>query len=265
MSFYANLNALMDYIDAHLDVELNYPHLARQVGLSADTLQRIFPLLAGVTLSEYQRKRRLTLAGKDLAQQSLRVIDVALKYGYESAAAFARAFEKFHGLKPSLVRSAPSHLKYYPKLVFSPPNLDTELDYEIVELDSFLLYGINIETDNAHIRIDAPQLFCDIAKAYPERPQPDYGMVSYIDGRESVWRYRYWVLWKQPYADCMVHQVPASRWLKFQIGSQNAKDIQRTSDHFFGKFLPTCCYELRPDPELEYYHDGITELLVPIF
>lgn len=265
MTFYDNLNAAMDYLESHLESDLDYQALAKQAGVSLGTLQRLFPLCAGLSLADYVRHRRLTLAGKDLAQTKARVIDVALKYGYDSAIAFSRAFRKFHGINPSAVKSKYVPLKHYPKLVFQAPKFEPELEYEIIELPEMRLYGRYISTNGRQIKRDAPQFYLDIERNYPELPHPDYGMISYLDTRDVCEKFEYWVLWQTPYSGTQPYHVPASRWLKLHIPSQESDDIQRMSEHFYECFLPTCCYRLKPDPELEYYHDGVTEFLIPIY
>ncbi len=265
MTFYNNLNSAMDYLEQHLDGKLDYYVLARKAGVSLGTLQRIFPLFAGITLTDYIRRRRLTLAGKDLVQTDARVIDVAVKYGYESAVAFSRAFQKFHGVKPSMAKNNTVELKYYPKLIFSPPQLEPELDYEIIKLPAMQLFGCSILTDNQHIKRDAPQLYLEIERQYPDLPHPDYGMINYLATRDSLESYEYWVLWQEYHSGMKSYHVPASRWLKICIPSQEARDIQEMSDRFYEKFLPTCCYRLKPDPELEHYHDNVTDFLIPIY
>lgn len=265
MTFYTNLNSAMDYLEEHLEGDLDYQILARYAGVNLGTLQRLFPLFAGISLADYIRRRRLTLAGKDLAQTDARIIDLAAKYGYDSATAFSRAFQKFHGVKPSAVKNHSAGLKYYPKLTFSAPQLEPELDYEIVNLPAMQLYGCSIRTDNQHIKRDAPQLYLDIERQYPDLPHPDYGMICYLETRDSLESYEYWVLWQQKRPAMKPYRIPASRWLKICIPSQEARDIQEMSDRFYEKFLPTCCYRLKPDPELEYYHDGVTDFLIPIY
>jgi len=260
MDFYNNLNKMIDYIENNLDVQIDYEHLSRLVGVNISTLQRIFPLISGISLTDYIRKRRLTLAGKDLAQGNMKIIDIAIKYGYESATTFSRAFIKFHGIKPSAVKQNVKQLKYYPKLEFKIPVIEEELQYEIVELEEFKLYGCGIKTTNKKIKKDAPALFTKVKKKYP---MPDYGMIVYQDRFNSD-NYEYWVLWNKEYEDMTKINLPKSRWLKFRINSQNSHDIQEMSDRFYLKFLPTCLYSLKEMPELEYYHDNVTEFLIPI-
>lgn len=264
MDFYHRLNQLINSIESHLDTNLRLPQLIKQHGLSMSVVEHIFPLLAGMGLSEYVRKRRLTLAGRDLAQGNLRVIDIALKYGYESSAAFSRAFEKFHGLKPSEVKAGTSALKYCHKLVFRRPDHVVDVDYEVVELSPFKLFGLYVDTNNAQIHKDAPQLYLNIKASRPELPCPDYGLVDYRSGRDQGIDYRYWALWQSFYPGLHMYELPASRWLKFRINSQEAAEIQRVSRWFFENFLATCCYELKDLPDLEFYHNNITDFLVPI-
>lgn len=265
MAFYDRLNAVISYLEAHLDSEIDETELARCAGTNFNTLKRIFPLLTDLTIADYVRRRRLTLAGRDLAQSDFRVIDLAEKYGYTSATAFARAFTKFHGVKPSEVKRQVSKLKYYPRLTFTRQATDSSLEYEIVELGGIQLYGVGVKTDEQHIRRDAPALYTRAKNQYLDTlGYPEYGMIVYNDTRHSSDGYEYWALWTQPAPGLMPHAVAARRWLKFHIPSQEVCDIQAMSDLFYKKFLPTCEYELTPEPELEYYHDGVTDFLIPI-
>ncbi len=263
MDFYNNLNEMINYIEDNLENEIDYKKLALIVGVSEFLLPRLFSIISNVSLTEYIRKRRLTLAGKDLVQLNMKVLDVAMKYGYNSSTTFSRAFFKFHGIHPSEVKRNVSKLKYYPQLKFEKPNLDHELEYEIVSLDQLVLYGIGIKTNNKDIKKDAPNLFLNIAREYSDMPHPDYGMVVYKDRFNSV-DYQYWVLWRDAKYNFKKVVIEASRWLKFKVNSQNALDIQKMSESFYFNFLPNCNYTIRDVPELEYYHDGITEFLVPI-
>ena len=159
MNIYKRLNEITNYIDDNLEEKISYDTLAKMLGVNVYTLQRLFSMIAGISLSEYIRKRRLSNAGYDLYKENMKVIDIALKYQYDNPTSFSRAFEKFHGIKPSLV-SKDMKLKNFPKIIFNEDiNISTELDYEVVELDEFDLYGVSISTDNKRIGIDAPKFF----------------------------------------------------------------------------------------------------------
>lgn len=267
--FYDRLNQLVDKVEQNLDTKLNYSELAKSVGINFATFQKVFPLVAGVSLASYVRNRRLTLAGKDLAQSNLRIIDVAMKYGYASTAAFSRAFSNFHGILPSEVKTQASQLKYYPKLTFTKPNRPAELKYEITTLPALKLCGLEKLTNHCQIGADAPQLYDQAAAHYPQLPHPDYGLLDYGNGRDDDDNYHYYILWQhlaiERPAEFVDYHIPAARWLKFHIPSQSAQAIQDMTNDFYEKFLPTCEYQLRPEPDLECYHDGLTELLVPIY
>lgn len=263
MDIYKNLNEMIDYIENNLKNDIDYKNLAKIVGVNEYTIGRIFPVLFGVTLSEYIRKRKLTLAGRDLVQNNMKIIDVAMSYGYDSATAFSRAFFKFHGIKPSELKGNSSKLKYYPKLKVEIPKIDKEIEYEIIELEEMDLYGLGVKTDDSHIKKDAPKFFKEVEAKYKNLGHPNYGMVVYKERFYSD-LYEYWVLWDKKVDNLEKVIIPKSKWLRFHIPSDEAKDIQNMSDLFYYQFLSTCKYNLRDIPELEYYHDGVTEFLVPI-
>lgn len=268
MTFYQRLNHFLELIDQSLATGLDLPALAQKSHLSYTTLQKVFPLLTDMTLAEYVRSRKLTLAGKDLVQTNLRVLDLAYKYGYESTESFSRAFYKFHHLTPRDARRHAGNLRSLARPVFTMPALARDITYEVVELPRLELYGFGVQTDKAHITTDAPQLFQRIECNYPSLPHPEYGLLRYASGRDNDNNYYYYVLWQQqPHltTERTIQQIiPAAKWLKFRIRSQEATDIQRETNAFYEDFLPTCDYRLRNQPDLEYYHDGITDFLIPI-
>ena len=98
------LRRAVDYIEENLTGDLDLDMPARILGMSTAGFQRIFALVTDMTLSEYVRRRRLTLAGIELAAGKIKVIDAALKYGYDSPDSFGRAFLRFHGITPSAAR-----------------------------------------------------------------------------------------------------------------------------------------------------------------
>ncbi len=103
MEWLERLNRSLQYIEDHLDGAVDYKKAAQSACCSSYQYQRLFSALANLPLSEYIRKRRLTLAAFDL-QRGAKVLDTALKYGYESPEAFCRAFAGMHGVPPSLAR-----------------------------------------------------------------------------------------------------------------------------------------------------------------
>ena len=117
MDWIIGLQKAIDYIEDNLTEKIDYETVAAQSFSSSYHFQRVFSILCGFTVGEYIRNRRLSLAGAELAKSDAKVIDVALKYGYESPDSFAKAFRKFHGILPSQARNNGSILKSYSRLV----------------------------------------------------------------------------------------------------------------------------------------------------
>lgn len=126
------------YIENHITEEIKVEDVAKEVYISPFYFQKGFSLLCGFTVSEYIRNRRLSLAGNELATSEKKVIDVALKYGYDSPDSFTKAFTRFHGVTPSMVQKNETMLKTFAPLKIK---LSMEggyiMDYKIVKKDAF--------------------------------------------------------------------------------------------------------------------------------
>ena len=261
MNIYIELNKIIEYIENNLEEDIDYKKLSKMIGVNEYTFQRVFSLLSNISLSEYIRNRRLSNAGQELSLKNEKVIDVAIKYQYGNSTAFSRAFEKFHGIKPSEVRKNPEKLKMYTKLHFNEINEQSKnIEYKIVEKEEMVLYGKYKITTNKEIKKDAPIFFKQKEKQYGE---PLYGMVEYKE-KERLNVKAYWVLYNQKFEKLEKKIIPKSRWILIKINSQEEKDIQEISDIFYKDFFPSCKYNFKDLPELEYYHDKITDFLIPI-
>ncbi len=116
MDMVKGMQKAVDFIEEHLGEELDAKEIGAQAYLSAYHFQRLFSMVCGVSLGEYIRSRRLTLAGDEVEQSNAKIIDIALKYGYESPESFSRAFARFHGLSPMAARSQKGSLRSIPKI-----------------------------------------------------------------------------------------------------------------------------------------------------
>lgn len=261
MNIYVELNKIIDYIEENLENKIDYSMLANMIGVNEYTFQKIFSLIAGISISEYIRNRRMSNAGQDILLSSCKVIDIALKYQYNNATSFSRAFEKFHGIKPSEVRKRQNNLKLYSKLHFNEIcDSSKNINYDIVEIDSMTLYGNYVITTNEKVGRDAPNFYKKMSKIYGE---PKYGMVEYY-AKDRIRVKSYWILYDENKKGLIKMEIPKSRWILIRILSQEAKDIQEASTTFYNNFLPSCKYNFRDLPEIEYYHDDITDFLIPI-
>ena len=142
MDWIIGIQQAIDYIEDNLTETIDSEEVAKNCYSSTYHFQRVFNILCGFTLGEYIRNRRLTLAGRELATTNAKVIDVALKYGYESPDSFAKAFQKFHGILPSQARSNGSNLKSFSRLVlnFSLEG-GTTMNYRIETKPALTLLG----------------------------------------------------------------------------------------------------------------------------
>jgi AraC family transcriptional regulator len=137
------MNEALSYIEDNLTNDIDMKEVARIALCSEYHFQRMFSFLAGVTLSEYIRHRRLTLAAFELNNSSIRVIDVAVKYGYSSADSFTRAFQGLHGITPSDARNNGQSLKAYPRMTFQLSiKGGNEMNYRIEKKEAFNIVGI---------------------------------------------------------------------------------------------------------------------------
>lgn len=264
MNIYRRLNQLTLYIEQHLETKVDYTALAKILNTDEYTMRRIFSALVGISLAEYIRQRRLSNAACDLLTKNWRIIDLAMRYGYSSSEAFSRAFTSFHKIKPSAVKPG-AKIRNFPRPVFSESIIpDSHTEYTVIDLPAFTLYGTHIDTSTAKISQDAPRFFAQIEQKYLSRfGHADFGMVKYRDIDRCDCS-AYYVLYNQEIPEFEQIKIPAHKWLRFITNSYNAHEIQKTSKDFYNTFLPSSNYQLANLPELEYYHDGITEFLVPI-
>ena len=157
MEWITRLNKAIAFMEEHMTEELNYTEVAKIAHCSSFQFQRMFAYIAGVPLSEYIRRRKMSLAALDLQSGSDKVIDIALKYGYASPTAFNRAFQSIHGITPSQAKEAGAKLKSYPLLNFKLIAKGVEeMEFRIEKKDAIRVLGVSTP------------LSADGAKAYEE-------------------------------------------------------------------------------------------------
>lgn len=148
MEWMERMKRALEYLEENLSDEISFEEVARLAMCSSYHFQRMFSFITDVPLAEYIRRRRLTLAVQDLQNPERKVIDIALKYGYDSPDAFSRAFRKLHGMTPSAAREPGVILKAYPKISFYLTlKGDKEVEYKIVEREGFKVFGKSIKTN----------------------------------------------------------------------------------------------------------------------
>lgn len=119
MEWLKKLSQSIDYIENNLDGTISYDEIAKIAGCSTYSFQRMFTYIAGIPLSEYIRRRRMTIAAFEIQTKEIKIMDIALKYGYTSPTAFNRAFQSVHGVAPTLARTEGTLLEAYTRISFS--------------------------------------------------------------------------------------------------------------------------------------------------
>lgn len=142
MSWMEAIGSAIQYIETHITEELTVEEIAAYIGFSPFYFQKGFAMLCGFTIGEYIRSRRLALAGNDLATGSEKIIDIAMKYGYDSPDSFTKAFTRFHGVTPTAARKDRVMLKSFAPLKIK---LSLEggylMDYRIEKKEAFAVLG----------------------------------------------------------------------------------------------------------------------------
>lgn len=137
MDYSYGIQRALKYLEEHITEEIDYEQVAKCAYSSSFYFQRVFSAVCGVSIGEYVRNRRLSLAGNELAGGGKRVIDVAMKYGYDTPESFARAFLKFHGVSPSEVKAGAPHRIYSPLSVKITITGGKSMDYRIEKKEAF--------------------------------------------------------------------------------------------------------------------------------
>ncbi len=143
MEWLERMNRAVSYIEDNLEQDIDYDQIAKIALCSVYQFQRMFSFVLDVPLSEYIRRRRLTLAAFDLKNRKNTVTDIALKYRYETPESFSRAFQNLHGMTPTLARNAGSELRAFPRISFQIILKGVVgMNYRIEKRDAFQVYGL---------------------------------------------------------------------------------------------------------------------------
>ena len=274
MEYYVGLNKMIEKIEENLTEEINYNDLARIIGTSGYTLQRIFCFLTGITLTNYIKKRRLSKAGEDLLEKKEKIIDIAIKYGYNSEEAFSRAFQKMYGINPSDIKKDNATLKSFPKIVFKEVENDIkELEYRIVEKPEQCFYGkstgVILEDDKETIKSLWNECRKDGTLEYitnnNDNKELYYAACKYIDPDNDCEKINYYILGKKKKPDFEELIIPKATWIAFKVNSKEDKDILDLINTVYTKWLPTSNYNyIIPFPELEIYYEDYCEYCIAV-
>ncbi|ARU60369.1 AraC family transcriptional regulator [Tumebacillus avium] len=263
MDWQKRLEDALEFIESNLEASLPVETIAKAVYSSPFHFQRMFHIWSGITLGEYVRKRKLTLAAQELAGSSVKVVDVAFKYGYESPEAFCKAFRKLHGVSPSEARKPGVAIKAFPRVSFEPHTLgDGEVEYRIVERDAFTVVGTSAQL-SCGSEGRTRQWFWGASRgdgtfaklSALETDTPLLGITmnfeeefTYMIAREAD---------AAALADVLFLQtIPASTWAVFPCAGPIPEAIQNGLRNIYKLWFPATEFEHAGLPELEVYLPG---------
>jgi len=165
MDWVERMNRAVEYIEDHIAEPIDYEGAAKVACCSVSHFQRMFSFITDVSLSEYVRRRRLTLAAVELQNSNIKVIDLALKFGYDSPEAFTRAFQNLHGTTPTAARNIGTKLKAFSRISFQISIKGVaEMNYRIEELKGFSIVGVQERVHTANAFTVVPRLWDDAMK-----------------------------------------------------------------------------------------------------
>ncbi|MBQ7360533.1 MAG: AraC family transcriptional regulator [Lachnospiraceae bacterium] len=244
----------IEYIETNLTQDIKVKDVADKAYVSEFHFQRIFSALCGISIAEYIRNRRMTLAAKELAAKDTKVLDVALKYGYDSPDSFTRAFTKFHGITPSQAKETGASLKdYAPVRIKLSLEGGTMMEYKIVEKAAFTVMGRKRSFDTETSYQEIPKFWEEHFKdGGGEIVCGMYGLCIDSDGRYFDYLIAdNYMPWKEIPEGCETITLPAGLWAVFPC---KQRTLQDTNTRMWREWLPNCKeYKLSGNYNIELY------------
>lgn len=261
MEWIKRFNDAMAYLEEHLTETPDYEALGRIACCSGYHFQRMFAYMADLTLTEYIRRRRMSLAAADL-QSGAKILDTALKYGYSSPTAFNRAFQGIHGIPPSAAQKPGAALKSFPPISFTITIKGAEkMEYRIEKRDAFRIVGVAVplakELEQNFITLPAKWqeaaengTLQRLVSMINSEPQGILGVSVCLEN--EPWRYYISAASDCPAEGLDSYIVPAASWAVF-AGEGRGSSIQELERRILTEWLPSSGYEYGVGPDIEVY------------
>ncbi|WP_025028682.1 AraC family transcriptional regulator [Caldalkalibacillus mannanilyticus] len=285
MTWVESLQKAIDYIEEHLLEELSMETIAKQAHSSAFHFQRTFSLLTDVSVGEYIRRRRLTLAAQELSRSNEKIIDLAYKYGYDTPEAFSKAFRRQHGVSPSGVRKYTGKLTFYHRLIIQVSLKGAEpMQYKIVDHEGFQVVGMKQEFSclNGENMIGISKMWGEVNQngTSNQLVSLNNGILKGLLGvcvdksKEKSNALDYWIAVAhkgEAVEGFEVLEIPASKWAIFEVHGPMPEAMQNRWKQIISEWFPTSGYQHAGTPDLEVYTgpdvtspDYYSEIWIPI-
>jgi AraC family transcriptional regulator len=263
MEWIERLNSAVNYMEENMCEDIDLKEISKIACCSTYHFQRMFAYMADIPLSEYIRRRRMSLAAVDLQNGNSKVIDVSNKYGYDSPTAFNRAFKSVHGISPSQAREEGIILKAFPPISFKITiKGDSAMNYRVEKKEAFRIVGVSepLETEIEKNFEIVPKMWgmATMNGTIPKLASLMDGMPMGLLGVSSCnepdnWRYYIAVTSSQSIgAELEEFIVPAATWAIF-AGEGSSQSIQELEKRIITEWIPTSGYEYGNAPDIEVY------------
>lgn len=249
----------VDYIETHICEDITVNDVAEHVYMSPFHFHKGFSMLCGYSFKEYIRNRRLSLAGSELLSHDSSITELAMKYGYDSPDSFTKAFTRFHGFPPSIVRKEKTMLK-----TFAPLKLTISLkggylmDYRIVQKESFTVLAVSKEFDYENAKQDIPKFWDEhYASGNGKYICGMFGICIDPETKSDTFEYLIADVYN-PSVDIpqgfFTKTIPAFTWAVFPCKGAMPKALQDVNTKIFSEWLPASDgYEFAAGYSVEMY------------
>ena len=274
-SWSEGIQSAISYIEDNITERLAISDIAAKAYVSEYHFQRIFHILCGFTVGEYIRNRRLTIAAQELSSTDSKVIDIALKYGYDSPDSFARAFVRFHGVSPSAAKEKGAKLNSFaPLRIKLTLEGGSMIEYRIVEKAAFTIMG-------KAKRFSFENSYKEIPKYWDEHMKSGennivcgmYGIC--FDGDKEGFEYFIadnYIPWNEVPDGYVTRTIPQGTWAVFPCRGELPDALQKVNTKIWNEWLPNCKnYKLAGNYNIEMYtppcenpKDTYSEIWVPV-
>jgi AraC family transcriptional regulator len=270
MEWLDHFNDSIEYVEAHLTGTIDLARTAQLAQCSTYHYQRMFSYIAGVTLGEYIRRRKMSLAGVAL-QRGEKVIDVAAAFGYDSPTSFNRVFKSVHGITPKEAKQSGAKLTSYPMLTFKITVKGVyAMEYQLIDKSVFNVTGVGITLgkDMEKFKKQIPEFWAETSKdgcleqLIPIMDQQNPGVmgISLMTAEsQEEWEYVIGVASDDVPENFKQYEIPAAKWAIFSGTGPMPGAIQELQTQIFTEWLPTSCFEYAELPDIELYLDANPE------